>query len=160
MASTPVQTSYRETMKPPAPGTISGSDFDTMTGNAQDASGNGIPFGRAVGEGNVGTHGDKATVIGGVIGGFKGISVRDIAAGAATDVYKDKTNMSILRRGQIWVEPREAVVANDAVYYVSATGILSNTASGAVGPIPGARWITSSVDGRAEVYIPGLQNNS
>lgn len=161
MASTPVQTTYRENMKPPAPGTlIGGAKYDVITGNAQTDA-NGIPFGRVVSEGNKTTHGDRATTLGGALASMKGISIRDITlASHATlpDAYKDKDEMGIVRKGEVWVEPREAVVADDPVYFVAATGVLSNSASGAIGPIPGARWTSSSVDGRAKVYLPGLQN--
>lgn len=161
---TAVQSTYTEGMRAPAPGTISGSDYDTITGNCETAAG--IPFGVAVATGTVSTHGDKATVIGGALATFKGIAVRDITlapSSASQDKYLERGNMTILRRGQIWVEPREAVVANDPVYFIAATGVLSNSASGALGPINGARWVTSSTnntDGagrRAEVYLPGLQ---
>lgn len=156
----PVQSTYSETMKAPSPGTISSSDYNTITGLAE---GGDIGFGLAVSVGTVATKGDKATVVGGTLDKFKGISVRDIAAlrpADNSDKYRETANMGILQRGQIWVEPGEAVVADDPVFFNGTTGVLmkSNT-GGALGPIKGARWVTScAVNGRAEVFIPGLAN--
>lgn len=161
--STVVQSSYSNRMRPPAPGSIHGSDYETFTGNVETAGG--IPFGRAVSNGTIATHGDKSVVIGGSVAGFVGITVRDIAVlqrvANTPDSISERENCSILRRGMAWVEPREAVARGDAVYFIAATGVLSNSASGAVGPIKGARWQCSSVAGdagfRAQVYLPGLQ---
>lgn len=159
----PVQTSYSENIKAPPPGTISSSDYDTTTGNTETAAG--IGFGLAVSVGTVATYGDKATVLGGTLDKFKGISVRDVAAlntQADPDKYRQYANMGVLRRGQIWVEPGEAVTADDPVFFNGATGVLMRSnAGGALGPLKGARWITScGVGGRAEVYIPGLANQA
>lgn len=154
-----VQDTYTEGMRPPAPGTISGSDYDTITGNCETAAG--IPFGVAVSEGTKTTHGDKATVIGGSLAGFKGVSVRDITlapSAANQDKYLERGNMTIMRRGTIWVEAAVAVVADDPVHFVAATGVFTNT--GDLGPIKGARWVSSAPTApfRAELYLPGLQN--
>jgi len=157
----PVQTSYSENMAPPRPGTISSADYDTTTGNVESADG--IGFGLAVSVGTPSTFGDKATVLGGTLDKFKGISVRDIAALAdsdSPDVYRQYANMGIVRRGTVWVSPVQNVVADDPVFFDGTTGRFGNTnANGKLGPVKGARWISSgSADGAAEVYIPGLAN--
>lgn len=158
----PVQTTYSETMRAPGPGTITAmSEADTVTGNVETDAG--IGFGLACSVGTVATYGDKATVLGGTLDKFKGISVRDIAAlsdAETPDKYREYANMTVMRRGTIWVEPGEAVTADDPVFFNGTTGVLmrSNT-GGAIGPIKGGRWNTScAVNGRAEVYIPGLAN--
>lgn len=152
------QTSYSERMAPPAPGTLAGG-MDvarTITGICETAS-PGIPFGRAVSQGSLS---DQGTIIGGTLAGFKGISIRDVTLrgdeGSTTlDKYQTPDSMGIMEAGDIWVEPNEAVTAHAAVYFVAATGILSDNASGALGPIPGAYWKTScGVGGRAIVCIP------
>lgn len=157
----PVQSTYSENILPPSPGTISSADYDTTTGNVETADG--IGFGLAVSVGTVATFGDKATVLGGTLDKFKGISVKDIAAlntQAAPDKNRQYSNMGILRRGTIWVSPVQNVVADDPVYFDGTTGRFGNSnANGKLGPVKGARWITSgAADGRAEVYIPGLAN--
>lgn len=154
------QTEYNEQMKAPAPGIISSSDYNTVTGIAEGASG--IGFGLAVSKGNAGV--DKSTVLGGTVAGFKGISVRDVtldavAAGSTLlDKYVAPGNMGILQRGQIWVEPGEAVADEDPVYFDGTTGVFYKSASaGRVGPIPGAKFVGScGVGGRAEVFLAGV----
>jgi hypothetical protein len=151
------QTSYSERMAPPAPGTIAGN-MDTarvITGICETAS-PGIAFGRAVSQG---TLSDEGTILGGTLAGFKGVSVRDVTlrgdvATADLDKYQAPNSMAILESGDIWVEPNEAVTAHAAVYFVAATGLFSDNASGALGPIPGAYWKTScGIGGRAIVSI-------
>lgn len=150
-----MQTEYNENMKAPSPGTISSSDYDTRTGICETAAG--IGFGLAVSQG---TLSDKGVVIGGTLAKFRGISVKDITLGHRTDVdeYHQYDNVGYLSRGTIWVSPADAVAANDPVHFDGSTGRLTN--AGGIGPIPGARWITSSgADGRAEVYLSGVAKN-
>jgi hypothetical protein len=126
------------------------------TGICETAS-PGIPFGRAVSQG---TLSDEGCILGGTLAGFRGVSIRDITLrgdeGSTTlDKYQTPDSMGVLEAGDIWVEPNEAVAAHAAVYFVAATGIFSDNASGALGPIPGAYWKTScGVGGRAIVSIP------
>jgi hypothetical protein len=154
----PVQSTYSETMQAPSPGTISSSDYDTITGIVETAAG--IGFGLAVSVGTVATKGDKATILGGTADKFKGVSIRDIAAlrpADNSDKYRETANIGIVRRGTVWVSPAVDVVADDPVHFDGATGVFSNT--GGIGPIKGARWVTSAAaNGRAEIYLPGLAN--
>lgn len=140
----PIQTDYTERMLPPSPGTIAGSDFNTKTGNCETAAG--IGFGLAVSQGVLS---DKGVVLGGALPGFLGISVRDITlasvGGASVDKYQQYKNIGYLSRGQIWVLAGAAVAANDPVHFDAATGAISN--AGGVGPIPGARFVTSGANG-------------
>jgi hypothetical protein len=157
----PVQSEYTENMKAPSPGTITAVGYETITGNCETAAG--IAFGLAVSQGTVATFGDKATVLGGTLDTFKGVSVRDIAAlrpADNSDKFRQYANMGILQRGQIWTEPGEAVTAGDPVFFNGTTGVfMKSNAGSALGPIKGARWVTScAIGGRAEVFIPGLAN--
>jgi len=149
-----VQTSYSERMSPPGPGTISGSDFDTVTGLCETAS-PGIPFGRAVSQG---TLSDKGVVLGGTAAAFRGVSVRDITLGAEQDAYLPPNNVGILKKGEVWLEPSVAVAANDIVHFDTATGIFK--ISGGI-LVKGARWVTScGVGGRAIAYFAGYDRNA
>jgi hypothetical protein len=150
-----IQTTYTEGMRDNSPGTIAGSDYDTITGICETAD-PGIGFGLAVADG---TLSDKGTIIGGTTTTFKGISVKDKALAAEQDAYLPPDNMAILQRGQIWAEPAVAVNANDPVHFSGTTGILTNT--GGVGPVKGARWVTScALNGRALVYLSGYQRSN
>lgn len=152
-----IQSTYSERMAPPGPGTLSGSDNDTITGLCETAGPGGIPFGRAVCKGSLS---DKGVVLGGAtIANFRGVSLKDQTLGAEQDVYLPPNNVNILRRGQVWLEPSEAVAANDPVYYNSSTGVFNKTSG--VGPVKGAYWVTSCGEGgRAEAYFPGYARNT
>jgi hypothetical protein len=152
-----VQSTYRENLLDNSPGTMQGSDYNTETGICETAS-PGIPFGRAVSQGS---ESDQGVIIGGSLAGFRGVSIKDVTLGAEHDAYLPPNNVGILNRGTIWVEPNEAVTADAAVYFVAGTGVFSDNASGAVGPIKGARWKTScGVGGRALLQLPGYNKNS
>jgi hypothetical protein len=81
--------------------------------------------------GNEGTPGGSA---------FLGITARDVTLDGApidvnsgrapVDTYGLYRNMAVMTRGHIWVQPANAVVAGDPVYFDYATGDLGNSASG------------------------------
>lgn len=153
------QTSYSERMAPPMPGVVAGqmNEARIVTGIAETAA-PGIPFGRAVSQGALS---DQGAILGGTLAGFKGISIRDITLrgdvpSANLDKYQPTNSMGILEDGEIWVEPNDAVAANDVVWFNSVTGVFGKaTGTNMVGPIPGAKWKTScGVGGRAILSIP------
>jgi hypothetical protein len=147
------QTTYSERMLDNSPGTIQGSDHESETGICETAAPGGIPFGVAVSQG---TLSDQGVVIGGSLAGFRGVAAKVVTLGAEQDKYLPPNNMTILHKGTIWVEPNEAVTADAAVYFVAATGVFSDNAAGAVGPIKGARWKTScGIGGRALLQLSG-----
>jgi hypothetical protein len=150
------QTTYTERMVPLPPGTIGGSEFDTVTGLCETAS-PGIGFGLAVSQG---TLSDKGLVIGGSLAGFRGASLKDVALAAEQVAYLPPNNVGVLQQGQVWVEPGEAVLANDPVYFATATGIFFKSAlAGRVGPVKGAHFVTScGVGGRAILYLSGYSH--
>jgi hypothetical protein len=146
-----VQTTYSERMSPNSPGTIGGSDYDTVTGLCETAAPGGIPFGRAVGQG---TLSDKGVVLGGSSTTFRGVSLKDATLGAEQDVYLPPNNVGVLTKGEIWVEPGVAVTPQDPVHFNASTGVFA--ISGGTGPIKGARWVTScGIGGRALLYLSG-----
>jgi hypothetical protein len=153
-----VQTSYSERMAPPSPGTISGTYDKGETGICETAS-PGIPFGRAVSQG---TLSDQGVILGGTLAAFRGVSIRDITLGAEQDAYLPPNNVGVYMRGQIWVEPGEAVTADSPVYFNGATGVFYMAATGgALGPIKGARWKTScGIGGRAVLDLSGYAKNA
>lgn len=150
------QTSYSERISPPSPGTLAGNvdTARTTTGICETAS-PGIAFGRAVSQGALS---DEGVILGGTLAGFRGVSIRDVTVrgdNGSVDHYLPPNSVGVMESGDIWVEPNEAVTAHAAVYFVAATGLFSDNASGALGPIPGAYWKTScGVGGRAIVSIP------
>lgn len=146
-----VQTTYG-TMSPPQAGTLGGSEYDSIEGICEVG---GIPLGRAVSKG---TLSDKGVILGGNLAGFRGISFKDVTLVAANaDTYQPPNNVGVLQAGQVWVEPGEAVVANNPVFFDTTTGILFKQAGGGrVGPVKGMRFVTgAAIGGRSLVYVSG-----
>jgi hypothetical protein len=108
----------------------------------------GIPFGRAVSQG---TNDKGAKLAGSTLAAFCGVSVRDLTLAPVTadsdylDEYPYRASMGVLTVGDIWVTTKEAVAAGNAVYYDPTSGLFGDSnASSGVGPIVGARWMTSA----------------
>lgn len=150
------QTTYSSSLSALSPGSQSSSDFNVVTGITETVAG--IPFGRAVGQGS---SSDKGAILGGTLDQFRGISLKDATLVVDnSDKYLPSDSIGILDRGQIWVEPGEAVSANDPVWFNSTTGVFyKQTGSGRVGPVLGAKFVTScGVGGRAEIKLGGISN--
>jgi hypothetical protein len=152
------QTTYATNIAPPPPGTVAGQQDNSRetTGICETAS-PGIPFGRAVSQGVLS---DQGAVLGGTLVGLKGCSIRDITVRgdlAVVDAYLPPNSLGILESGDIWVEPFEAVNANDIVVFNLTSGLWGKTTGAGVSTeIPGARWKTScGIGGRAILSLPG-----
>lgn len=152
-----VQTDYSERIGLPPVGSIHGSDYDTITGICEtDAPG--IGFGLAVSQG---TESDQGVVLGGVLAKFRGISLRDTTLRGDrgnVDHYVPPNSVSVIKRGQVWVLPVDAVVPGDPVYFDGTTGKLGKAGDGKLGPIKGASWqSTGGPDKAARVYLAGYE---
>lgn len=90
-----------------------------------------IPFGRAVGRGAT----DRAVRLGGA--GYEGITVADKSRSA--DEFAVGEIAGVLRKGTIWVTASVAVTPADTVYFVPATGAITNVATGNTA-IPNAKF--------------------
>lgn len=104
-----------------------------------------VAFGLAVGAGSA----DGSCRLGGT--GFLGITVADKSRDE--DEYDIGEVAAVIRKGTIWVAVGVAVADTDAVYFVAATGVITNVSSGNV-LIPGARFeVTTSGAGLTRVYL-------
>ena len=104
-----------------------------------------VAFGLAVGVGTA----DGSARLGGT--GFLGITVADKTR--QNDSYQIGEFAAVLRKGTVWVSVPVAVADTDAVYFVAATGVITNVSAGNV-LITGARFETStSGAGLARVYL-------
>lgn len=72
---------------------------------------------------------------------FCGIAVLDPTK--TGDTYAQYDTVAVMKKGVIVVQASVAVAVGDAVYYVPATGVLTNSASGNT-LIAGATWDTST----------------
>lgn len=108
---------------------------DIVTRIAEDAEG--------IGFGKVGVQGtlDNQVVDSEATVKFVAIAVAD--PGQPGDTYAQYANVALMKRGIIVVQASVAVAVGDPVYYVPATGVLTNSASGNT-LIAGATWDTST----------------
>ncbi|MFP5078303.1 DUF2190 domain-containing protein [Rhizobium sp. YIM 134829] len=85
---------------------------------------------------------------------FLGITLLDnTQVGATVDTYPQYANAAIRQKGPVVVQASVAVAQGDDVYFVPATGVLTNVSSGNV-QIPGAKWETSTTGaGLAVVFL-------
>lgn len=104
-----------------------------------------VAFGLAVGVGAA----DGSARLGGT--GFVGITVADKTR--LNDSYQVGEFAAVIRKGTVWVNVLVAVADTDTVYFVAATGVITNVAAGNVA-IPGARFETSTTGaGLIRVYL-------
>lgn len=104
-----------------------------------------VPFGRAVGAGTA----DGSCRLGGT--GYLGITVADKTR--AADQYAIGEMAGVMRKGTIWVSVAVAVADTDTVYFIPATGVITNVSTDNVA-IPGAKFeITTSGAGLTRVYL-------
>lgn len=105
-----------------------------------------IPFGVAVGAGAS----DGSVRLGGT-GAYQGITVADLSRTA--DQYVLGEVAGVIRKGTVWVTASVAVVPSDTVYYVPATGVITNVSTGNTA-IPGAKFETTAAAGAlVRVYL-------
>ena len=138
-ASGPVQSAY-DRYAPAGyagmPATESGWDVDTRI--FEDVSPHvGIGWGLAVSQGA----GDRGAVVGG--SAFVGITRSNITQSTHefTDKYSNGDNLPVAIRGDWYVSAEAVVVAGEAVYYNTTTGVIGHSGGTA---ILGARWMTST----------------
>ncbi|PWT71217.1 MAG: hypothetical protein C5B60_11175 [Chloroflexi bacterium] len=133
---TVVQTDYAPQIRAGVNGLIADEvDNSVQTYVVETAAG--IGFGLAVSQGV----NDIGCIVGGTLAKFLGITRRDMTLALAPvdplsstplplDTYGQRTNAGVMSRGHMWVVPGATVAAADPVYFVAATGQLTNSASG------------------------------
>jgi hypothetical protein len=154
----PVQTAYQQYINWAQNGMIAsetGWDIDTKICEDQLSPNAGIGFGVAVTQGSL--HGSRSACLGQLSGGsFLGITAADPTllnvTSNFTDKYADGENMAVLVRGDIWVIPKEAVTAGQAVYFDAVTGQLSNNSGDVL--VEDARWMTDTSEALAAPWAP------
>lgn len=104
-----------------------------------------IPFGRAVGAGTA----DGSVKLGGT--GYIGIAIADKTRTA--DQYAVGEVAGIMRKGTVLVAVGADVADTDTVYFIPATGVITNASSGNTA-IPNAKFETTTTSGNlARVYL-------
>lgn len=104
-----------------------------------------VAFGLAVGAGTA----DGSCKLGGT--GYVGITIADKSRDE--DEYDVGEVAGVIRKGTVWVNVPVAVADTDVVYFIAATGVITNVSSGNVA-IPGAKFeTTTSGAGLIRVYL-------
>jgi len=143
-----VQSTYPTGIRRGVPGMLrSQAAWDGITRILETAAGAG--FGVAVSQGAT----DKGCILGGTLAGFLGVTQKDITLPVTrdrtVDMFAEKDNVGVLTKGEIYVTAGSDVdaTANPGVYFVPATGVFTAVATNNIGPIPGARWLDSGLQG-------------
>ena len=106
-----------------------------VTRLAEDVEG--IGFGKVCVQGTA----DNQVVDSEATAKFAGIAVLDTTRPSGK--YDQYDNVAVMKKGVIVVQASVAVAVGDAVYFVPATGVLTNVSTGNT-LIPNAQWDTST----------------
>lgn len=106
-----------------------------VTRLAEDVEG--IGFGKVCVQGTA----DNQVVDSEATAKFAGIAVLDTTRPSGK--YDQYDNVAVMKKGVIVVQASVAVAVGDAVYYIPATGVLTNVSTGNT-LIPNAQWDTST----------------
>lgn len=131
-----VQTTYTATHARWVEGMVLNMEDATIVSRiAEDVEG--------IGFGKVGVQGtaDNQVVDSEITVKFTGIAVLDITR--PTGKYEQFDNVALMKKGVIVAQASVAVAVGDAVYYVPATGVLTNVPTSNT-QIVGAQWDTST----------------
>jgi hypothetical protein len=140
----PIQTTYNQTIAPFYEGMIADSREQNILSMQVETVG-GIGFGKVAVQGTA----DKQVRVSAAGRAFRGITVAGHFAGFAAglqgtkDSYDQYETAPVMDRGSICVMASVAVAVGDPVYYVPATGVLTNVAT-ANTLIPNAKWESST----------------
>lgn len=139
----PVQSSYSERITALVLGQILDQENKTLISRTvEDAAG--IGFGKVVVQGS-GDYGVKVPAGGGEV--FRGITVRDQARPAANpDTYAQYEEAALMTKGVVVVTVGAAVSVGEQVYFVPATGVITNVSTSNTA-IVGARFDADAGNG-------------
>jgi hypothetical protein len=153
------QATFPEQMRQGLPGMINRMvDYNAVTRSVEGSAAAGIAAPRAVSQS---TAADISCVIGGTVAGFVGITILDptivqfVGSTVPPESYPQYLNCGVLTKGEIFATATVITAAGDPVHFGAADGILTNT--GAVGPVPGARWKYSRPANEMNVVQLGIQ---
>lgn len=140
----PIQTTYGATIAPAYEGMIADSREQTVLSlDVETAAG--IGFGKVAVQGTA----DRQIRVAAAGRPYRGLTVATHFAGFAAglqgtkELYDQYETAPVMVKGALWVMASVAVGASDPVYFVPATGVLTNVATGNT-LIPGAVWGTST----------------
>lgn len=151
----PVQTTFPETMRQGLPGMVNRMvDYNEVTRSAEAVA---IPACRAVSQGAS----DIGCALGGTAAGFIGITTLDPTVVPAVGVsvpdggYPPYNNVGVLTKGEMFATATTAVTAGDGLFFVAATGVLTNVGTDVA--VAGGRWKYTRLANELNVVQLGIQ---
>ena len=135
-----IQTTYGTSIAPAYEGMIANSEPQTILSKQVETAG-GIGFGKVCVQGTA----DDQIRVSETVRAFRGITVASHIAGnlVVSDAYVKGETVPVMEEGVIWVMASVAVAVGDPVYYVPATGVLTNVATSNT-QIANAMWDSST----------------
>lgn len=146
----PIQTTYAARLSPAYEGMIANSEDHTVLSKLVETAA-GIGFGKVVVQGTA----DDQVRVSAAGRAFRGLSEasHNPEVTPTADLYPQYATVPVMVKGVMWVLASLAVAVGDLVYYVPATGILTNVATSNV-IIPNAIWESSTTTaGLAKVRL-------
>lgn len=148
----PVQTTYATQIAPAYEGMIANSEPHRIVSKQVETVG-GIGFGKVTVQGTA----DDQVRVSEATRRFRGLTEAAHVGGfqGTLDAYEQYETVPVMIEGVMWVMASVAVNPGDLVYYVPATGVLTNVAT-ANTAIPNALWDSSTTGaGLAKVRLAG-----
>lgn len=144
-----IQTNYTSGIAPAYEGMIANSEDHTIISRQVETVG-GVGFGKVVVQGT----GDDQVRVAEAGRAYRGITeAAHFHGGATADKYAQFETVPVIVYGVVWVLASVAVASGQPVYFVPATGVLTNVASGNTA-IPNAIWDSSTTGpGLAKVRL-------
>lgn len=150
MPALPVQTTYNQYHAIAYEGLVADSRDQTVESRVVETAA-GIGFGKVTVQGVA----DNQVRVAEVTRPFVGITIATnapVESVSPSDLYPQYANVPVMRKGSIWVTASVAVAVGDPVYYVPATGVLTNVV-GANTLIVGATWRTSTAGAALAILL-------
>lgn len=136
-----VQTTYSQTMRPAMAGMpVDTSHKDLLSRTVENAEGIGFGVPAIQGAADKSIRPAKA---GDTAASFVGITVRDRSLKAEANQYTQFESARVMTEGPIWVVASVQVARRDKVYFIPASGLWTNVATGNV-EVPNATFDTST----------------
>ncbi|WP_406858501.1 DUF2190 domain-containing protein [Alsobacter sp. KACC 23698] len=131
-----IQTSYAATHAAALEGMVANSEPAVIVSRVVE-TGAGIGFGKIAQRGTA----DNQIKVSSASPKYLGITVLD--PGQPADLYAQYATAAVMTKGVIWVQASVAVAAGDPVYFVPATGVITNVSTSNV-QIPNATFDSST----------------
>lgn len=131
-----VQTTYSVAHAVATEGMVANSEPTVIISKvAEDAEG--------IGFGKVCVQGDQDNTVTDAEAAKKFVGIAVLDPTQVGDIYAQNATVAVMKKGVIWVQASVAVAVNDPVYFVPATGVLTNVASSNT-QIANASWDSST----------------